>query len=203
MAAQLDVGQGVHARSPLARQQSVSTHPRDVMYSRASPRPVSTDELGRCGADHGAGERCVGAVLTSRQSPRGTLRGGARRRRAITLPREPFHSAFVLTNVVPIKSDMALAGRAAAAQQLSSTKPRVAPRADPRALLKCPATRGFVVGAMAGIPGWHASGQKIEVAVSQASRGGDSGWLGSVDRERHPAGVGGQLTAEDASEHLG
>src|SRR4029450_9569239 len=92
---------------------------------------------------------------------------------------------------------MALAGRAAAAQQLSSTKPRVAPRADPRALWKCPGTRGFVVGAMAGIPGWHASGQKIEVAVSQASRGGDPGWLGSVDRDRYLAGVSGRLTAED------
>src|SRR4029450_3341430 len=98
---------------------------------------------------------------------------------------------------------MTVAGRRAAAQQLSSTKPRVAPRADPRALLKCPATRGFVVGAMAGIPGWHASGQKIEGAVCQGARGGGPGGVGSVDRERHPAGVGGQLTAEDASEHLG
>jgi len=44
---------------------------------------------------------------------------------------------------------------AAAAQQLSSTKPHIAPRANPRALLNCPATRGFVVGPVAGIPRWQ------------------------------------------------
>jgi hypothetical protein len=45
---------------------NLSAHlPRDAMRSATSPRPVRADELGRCGAEHGAGELCVGAALTS------------------------------------------------------------------------------------------------------------------------------------------
>jgi hypothetical protein len=39
--------------------------PRDALRSRTSPRPVGTDELGRCGAEHGAGGQYVGAALAS------------------------------------------------------------------------------------------------------------------------------------------
>jgi hypothetical protein len=39
--------------------------PCDAVRSRMSPRPVSTDELGRYGAEQGSGERCVGAALAS------------------------------------------------------------------------------------------------------------------------------------------
>jgi hypothetical protein len=49
--------------------------------------------------------------------------------------------------------------RAAAAQQLCSTSPREPPLATRTALVQCPATRGLVVGAVAGIPRWHARGQ--------------------------------------------
>ena len=49
---------------------NLSAHlPRGAMRSRTSPRPVSADELGQCGAEHGAGERCVAAALASRQAP--------------------------------------------------------------------------------------------------------------------------------------
>jgi len=40
-------------------------HPRDAMRSRTSPRPVSAEELGRCGAEDGVGQQCVGAALAS------------------------------------------------------------------------------------------------------------------------------------------
>ena len=50
-------------------QQSVSNlsahYPRDAMRSKTSRRPVSADELGRCGAEHGAGVERVGAALAS------------------------------------------------------------------------------------------------------------------------------------------
>jgi hypothetical protein len=39
--------------------------PRHAMRTRTSPRPVSADELGRCGAEHGGGRQCVGAALAS------------------------------------------------------------------------------------------------------------------------------------------
>jgi hypothetical protein len=52
-------------------------------------------------------------------------------------------------------------------------QPREPPLARPHALVQCPATRGFVVGTVVGIPRWHARGQKIEVEVSQESSGGD------------------------------
>jgi hypothetical protein len=39
--------------------------PRDALRSRTSPPPVGTDELGRCGAEHGAGGQYVGAALAS------------------------------------------------------------------------------------------------------------------------------------------
>jgi hypothetical protein len=39
--------------------------PRDAMRSRTSPRPVTVDELGRCGAKHGAEGQCLGAALAS------------------------------------------------------------------------------------------------------------------------------------------
>jgi hypothetical protein len=47
-------------------------------------------------------------------------------------------------------------------------------------LLKCPATRGFVVGAVAGIPRWHARGQTCRPTTerSQAPAVPDSGSLG-------------------------
>jgi hypothetical protein len=45
---------------------NLSAHlPRHAMHTRTSPRPASTDELGRCDAAHGAGEQCVGAALAS------------------------------------------------------------------------------------------------------------------------------------------
>jgi hypothetical protein len=49
--------------------------------------------------------------------------------------------------------------RAAGAQQLCSTKPREPPRASPSARVQWPATRGYVVGVVAGIPRWQARGQ--------------------------------------------
>ena len=38
-------------------------------------------------------------------------------------------------------------------------RPREPPRVSPPALVQCPATQGFVVGAVVGIPRWHARGQ--------------------------------------------
>jgi hypothetical protein len=67
-----------------------------------------------------------------------------------------------LTNVVPtvLLADTLLKRlRAAAAQQLCSTNPHEPPCASLPALVQCPATRGFVVGVVAGIPRWHARGQ--------------------------------------------
>ena len=48
---------------------------------------------------------------------------------------------------------------AASAQQLCTTNPHVPPLAGPPALVQWPATQGFVVGGMVGIPRWHARGQ--------------------------------------------
>src|SRR5215217_6790794 len=45
---------------------NLSAHlPCEAMHRRTSPRPVSTDELGRCDAEHGAGQQRVGAALAS------------------------------------------------------------------------------------------------------------------------------------------
>jgi hypothetical protein len=49
--------------------------------------------------------------------------------------------------------------RAAGAQQSCPTSPHDPSRVRPSAPLKCPATRGLVVGPVAGIPRWHARGQ--------------------------------------------
>src|SRR5215211_8935357 len=49
--------------------------------------------------------------------------------------------------------------RAAAAQQLCTTKPHEPPRISPPTLVQCPATHGFAVAAVVGIPRWHARGQ--------------------------------------------
>jgi hypothetical protein len=59
-----------------------------------------------------------------------------------------------------------------------------------------------VVGAVVGIPRSHASGQKIELEVSQGSRERLRA-PGSVIEIDLRAGVSGRLTAEDASEQLG
>jgi uncharacterized membrane protein YfcA len=64
-----------------------------------------------------------------------------------------FPPALGLTNVVPmllvVRTVTAI--RAAAAQQLCSTKPHEPPHASPPALMERPATRGFVVGVVVGI----------------------------------------------------
>jgi hypothetical protein len=73
-----------------------------------------------------------------------------------------FPPAVGLTNVVPIGrlGGRALEPRRAAdAQQLCSTNPHEPPRASPPGLVQWPATRGFVVEVMVGIPRWHARGQ--------------------------------------------
>jgi hypothetical protein len=49
--------------------------------------------------------------------------------------------------------------RAAAAQLLCCVNPHEPPRASLPALVQWPATRGFVVVAVVGIPRWHARGQ--------------------------------------------
>jgi hypothetical protein len=65
--------------------------------------------------------------------------------------------------------------RAAAAQQLNRTSPREPPRASPAALVQWPATRGFVVGAVVGIPRWHARGQGFKSPqLHQAQRIGST-----------------------------
>jgi hypothetical protein len=51
--------------------------------------------------------------------------------------------------------------RAAGAQQLCSTNPHEPPHDTPHALVQCAAGRGFVVVGMAGIPRWHARGQRL------------------------------------------
>jgi hypothetical protein len=54
------------------------------------------------------------------------------------------------------------AQHAAAAQQPTRTSPHEAAPNCPLALVLWPAARGFVVGAVAGIPRWHARGQGFE-----------------------------------------
>jgi len=48
---------------------------------------------------------------------------------------------------------------AAGAQQSCPTRPHEPSHVRPSAPLRCPATRGLVVGVVVGIPGWHARGQ--------------------------------------------
>jgi len=52
-------------------------------------------------------------------------------------------------------------GRAADAPRPGRPSPHEPPRASPDALLQCPAAQGFVVGAVLGIPRWHARGQGL------------------------------------------
>jgi hypothetical protein len=83
-------------------------------------------------------------------------------RLASHLLRAPVSTALRLTNVVPTaRLDAAPATplRAAGAQQTCPTRPHEPSHVRPFAPLKGPATRGFVVGAVVGIPGWHARGQ--------------------------------------------
>jgi hypothetical protein len=54
------MGPGVSSVSNLSAHQ-----PRNAMRSGTPPRPLSADELGRCGAEHGVREQCVGAALAS------------------------------------------------------------------------------------------------------------------------------------------
>jgi len=59
---------------------NLSAHlPREAMRSMTSPRAVSTDELGRCDAEHGAGEQRVGAALDSASRQRPQVRNLSRR----------------------------------------------------------------------------------------------------------------------------
>jgi hypothetical protein len=84
---------------------------------------------------------------------------------------------------------------AAAAQQRALTYPHETPHASPSALMKGPATRGFVVGVVAGIPGWHARGRafrhpvrplggesSVPVAVKVPVDGGTTDAQGRGDR---------------------
>jgi hypothetical protein len=86
-----------------------------------------------------------------------------RSKRQATQLTGPLPPAVGLTNVVPA----ALRGRwwsrfgAAAAQQLCSTKPHEAPPVSSPAMVQCPATQGFVVDVVVGIPGWHARAQSM------------------------------------------
>jgi hypothetical protein len=81
--------------------------------------------------------------------------------------------AFVLLKVVPTVRLRVI--RAAGTQQLCPTNPRVPPRVSPSALVQCPAARGFVVGAVAGIPRWHARGQGFKSPqLHQAQRNGST-----------------------------
>src|SRR5215217_1098076 len=56
--------------------------------------------------------------------------------------------------------------RAAAAQQLCSTTPREPPHDSPHALVQWLAAQGIVVGAVAGIPRWHARRQTCRPLLS-------------------------------------
>jgi hypothetical protein len=73
--------------------------------------------------------------------------------------------------------------RAAGAQQLCSAKPREPPRTSPPGLVECPATQGFVVGVVVGIPRWHARGQGFKSPQLHPR----SEALSAVDRPRIPA----------------
>jgi hypothetical protein len=53
------------------------------------------------------------------------------------------------------------------------------------------------------IPRWHARGQKIEVEVSQESRGGRLRAPGALIQIDVRAGVSGRLTAENPTERVG
>jgi hypothetical protein len=72
--------------------------------------------------------------------------------------------------------------RAADTQQRCSTNLHEPPRPSPPARLQCPATRGFVVGAVAGIPRWHARGQGFKSPQLHPR----SAALSAVDRPRIP-----------------
>jgi hypothetical protein len=91
------------------------------------------------------------------------------------------------------------ASRAAAAQQPCPTRPHEPSLASPSARLHYPATQGFVVGAVVGIPGWHARGQGFKSPqLHQAQRISrppsqrrlpaicqQMTWSGRTDAQRH------------------
>jgi hypothetical protein len=67
-------------------------------------------------------------------------------------------AAFGRTNIMSMAASVEAPPepvRAADTQQLCSTNPHEPPCASPPALLRWPATRGFVVGAVVGIPRWE------------------------------------------------
>jgi hypothetical protein len=66
-------------------------------------------------------------------------------------------------SATPLRCVARRAERAAAAQQLCSAKPQEPPRASRTALVQRPATQGLVVGAVAGIPRWHARGSGVQI----------------------------------------
>jgi hypothetical protein len=74
-----------------------------------------------------------------------------------------------LTNVVPtarLDAAQAMPLRAAGAQQSCPTRPHEPSRIRPSAPLQCPATRGLLMGALAGIPRWHARGLRYARGAS-------------------------------------
>jgi hypothetical protein len=166
---------------PEIARNDVSRRPFGTM-SPQSPVPLSCDVVMRHGMPHGA----CGVRAPSHGSGHEDRRGG--NAMANHPRREPLSPAFVLTNVGThscLVGAKATSLRAAAAQQLCSTNPHEPSRPRP-ALVRSPATQGFVVGAVAGIPRWHASGQKIEVGVSQESRERLRA-PGCVDQDRRPS----------------
>jgi hypothetical protein len=89
--------------------------------------------------------------------------------------------------------------RAAAAQQLCSTNPHEPPRAALFPLVQSPATRGFVVGVVVGIPRWHARGQGFKSPqLHQAQRIGSTPAQGHLPEICQSLTVGVQQTTLSA-----
>jgi hypothetical protein len=74
--------------------------------------------------------------------------------------------------------------RAAAAQQLCSTKPHEPPRTSPPTLMEHPCYLRVRGGYHGGDPSMACRGQKLEPEVSQAFVGETEAGPGSVDRDR-------------------
>ena len=128
--------------------------PIDPEGTRTHFSPLALEE-GRGGIEEPTGRPRDSAGGGGEEDRLLHLRLGVGRHQQTRHYRQP---QFGLRNVAP-RRHRCQPFRAAGAQQLCSTKPCEPPHVSPPALMQCPATRGFVVGAVVGIPRWHARGQ--------------------------------------------
>jgi hypothetical protein len=164
-----------------------------VLDLRSSPEPVSAGCSCRGSPPSGLG------VMPTTDCEPGSITGNG-----IPSPRPGFQRSCGAVPRRAACSPRKVILHAAGAQQSCPTRPHEPPRASRPLLGQCPATRGFVVGAVEGIPRWHASGHKIEVEGTQVLWGRPRVVAPVAEIEIGIwARVRGRLTTEHPSERLG